>query len=134
MRWLHDGIARASRSRVAILDHRTASCILRENPNGTDDHTKMTLFDKMHSRCTPRIAIRRAKWTHELNTKMNHREMLREIFGMSKILSPLPKLISKPEKLHQRSYDGSRWPPECPDVFTIRAEYEHFFHRVSILA
>ena len=71
--WLHEGIAKATRRRVGFLDHRAASCILRVAfldhraascirrvafgrrtiPNGTDDHTKLTRFDKMHSRCTP---------------------------------------------------------------------------------
>ncbi|KAJ8039189.1 hypothetical protein HOLleu_16827 [Holothuria leucospilota] len=77
------------------------------------------------------MALRRAKWTHELNTKMNLRKVLRQIFGLSKILKPLTKLLPKPEK-HRRSYDGLRCPHECPDVFTIRAEFENFLHRVSI--
>ncbi len=75
------------------------------------------------------MALRRAKWTHEFNTKMNLRKVF---FGMPKILPPLTKLLPKPEKLHRRSYDGLRCPHEWPDVFTIRAEFEDFLYRVSI--
>ena len=35
-------------------------------------------------------------------------------------------------KLNRRQYDGLRCPHEWPDVFTIRAECENFYHRVSI--
>ena len=39
----------------------------------------------------------------------------------------------KPEKVHRRQYDGLRCHHDCPDVFTIRAETENFYIRVSIL-
>ena len=78
------------------------------------------------------MALRRAKWTHEFNTKMNLRKVLRQFFGMPKILPPLTKLLPEPVKLHRRSYDGLRCPHEWPDGFTIRAEFEHFHYRVSI--
>ena len=78
------------------------------------------------------MALRRAKWTHEFNTKMNLHKVLRKFFGMPKILPPLTKLLPEPEKLHRRSYDGLRCPHEWPDGFTIRAEFEHFLYRVSI--
>ena len=78
------------------------------------------------------MALRRAKWTHEFNTKMNLRKVFRQFFGMPKILQLLTKLVPEPEKLHRRSYDGLRCPHEWPDVFTISAELEHFLHRVSI--
>ena len=54
-------------------------------------------------------------------------------FDMPKILAPLTKLLPEPEKIHRRPYDGLRCPHEWPDVFTIRAEFENFYHRVSIL-
>jgi len=56
MRWLHDGIARASRSRVAFLRQSDSFlfpsyCLCEpKRPDGTDDHTKITRFDKMLSR------------------------------------------------------------------------------------
>ena len=78
------------------------------------------------------MALRRAKWTHKFNTKINLRKVLRQFFGMPKILPPLTKLLPEPEKLHRRSYDGLRCPHEWPDVVTIRAEFEHFLYRVSI--
>ena len=65
--------------------------------------------------------------------KTHLREAFREFFDMPTILAPLTKLLPEPEKVHRRSYDGLRCPHEWPDVFTIRAEFENFFHRVSIL-
>jgi hypothetical protein len=60
IRWLHDGIARASRSRVAFLRQSGSflfpSCCLREAKNtrwhrwSHEVKTKMTRFDKMPSR------------------------------------------------------------------------------------
>ena len=67
------------------------------------------------------MTTRRARWTHEFNTKTH----LREAFGEF--------LLPEPEKVHRRPYDGLRCPHEWPDVFTIRAEFENFYHRVSIL-
>jgi hypothetical protein len=84
----------------------------------------MTRFDKMPSR-----------WPCEGqngHTKMYLRKVLRQFFGMSKILPPLKKLLPEPEKLHRRSYDGLRCSHEWPDGFPIRAEFEHFLYRVSI--
>ena len=84
----------------------------------------MTRFDKMPSR-----------WPYEGqngHTKMYLRKVLRQFFGMPKILPPLTKLLPEPEKLHRRSYDGLRCSHEWPDGFPIRAEFEHFLHRVSI--
>ena len=78
------------------------------------------------------MALRRAKWTHEFNTKMTLREVLRQFFCMPKILPSLTKLLPESEKLNRRSYDGLRCAHEWPDVFTIRAEFEHFLYRVSI--
>jgi hypothetical protein len=78
------------------------------------------------------MALQRAKWTHEFNTKMNLRKVLRQYFGMPKILPPLTKLLPEHVKLHRWSYDGLRCPHEWPDGFTIRAEFEHFLYRVSI--
>jgi hypothetical protein len=57
---------------------------------------------------------------------MHLRKVLRQFFGMPKILLP------EPEKLHRRSYDGLRCSHEWPDGFPIRAEFEHFLYRVSI--
>ena len=78
------------------------------------------------------MALRRAKWTQEFNTKMNLRKVLRQFFACQKILQPLTKLLPEPAKLHRRSYDGLRCPHEWPDGFTIRTEFEHFLYRVSI--
>ena len=55
------------------------------------------------------------------------------IFDMPKILATLTKLLPEPEKVRRRPYDGLRCPNEWPDVFTIRAEFEIFYYRVSIL-
>ena len=49
---------------------------------------------------------RKAKWTHEFNTKMNLREYLRQFFGMPKILNPHTKLLPKLGKLCRRSNEG----------------------------
>ena len=78
------------------------------------------------------MASRRAIWTHEFNTKTHLREAFRGFFDMPKILAPLMKLLPQPEKVHRRPYDGLRCPHEWPVVFTIRAEIENFYHRVSI--
>ena len=75
--------------------------------------------------------LRRGKWTRDFNTKMNHRNVLRQFFGMPKILGPLTKLLPKPEKLDRRADDGQRWPHEWRDVFTITAEFENFLYRVA---
>ena len=50
-----------------------------------------------------------------------------------KDFAPLTKLLPAPEKVDRRPYDGLRCPHEWPDVFTIRAECEKFYHRVSFL-
>jgi hypothetical protein len=134
IRWVHDGIARASRSRVAFLRQSGSflfpSYCLREVKNARwhrwshEVKTKMTRFDKMPSR-----------WPYEGqngHTKMYLRKVLRQFFGMPKILPPLTKLLPEPEKLHRRSYDGLRCSHEWPDGFPIRAEFEHFLYRVSI--
>ncbi|KAG1705458.1 Nipped-B-like protein B [Nymphon striatum] len=73
--------------------------------------------------------LSKEKWTHEFNTKMNLCMVFRKFFGMPKILPPLTKLLPEPEKLHQRSYDGLRCPREWPNVFTIRAEFEHLLYQ-----
>ena len=85
IRWLHEGIAKATRRRVAFLDHRAASCILRVAfldhraascilrvafgrrtiPNGTDYHTKLTRYYKNHSRCTPDALPMHSRWPYE---------------------------------------------------------------------
>lgn len=78
------------------------------------------------------MALRRAKWTREFNTKMNLRKVYRQFFGMPKFLPPLTKLLPEPEILNRRSYHGLRCPHEWPDVFTIRSEFEHFLYHVSI--
>ena len=78
------------------------------------------------------MTSRRARWTHEFNTKTHLREAFREFFDMPKILAPLTKLLPEPKKVHRRPYDGIICPHEWPDVFTIRAEFENFYC-VSIL-
>ena len=42
---------------------------------------------------------RRARVTHELNTKMNLREVIGRFFDMTKMFGPLPMLLPNPEKL-----------------------------------
>jgi hypothetical protein len=134
IRWVHDGIAKASRSRVAFLRQSGSflfpSYCLREVKNDRwhrwshEVKTKMTRFEKMPSR-----------WPYEGqngHTKMYLRKVLRQFFGMPKILQPLTKLLPEPEKLHRRSYDALRCSHEWPDGFPIRAEFEHFLYRVFI--
>ena len=79
------------------------------------------------------MTSRRARWTHEFNTKTHLREAFREFFDMPKILAPLTKLLQEPEKVYRRPNGGLRCPHEWPDAFTIRAKFEYFYHRVSIL-
>ena len=82
------------------------------------------------------MALRRAKWTHEYNTKVNHRKVFGQFFGTPKILPPLTKLLPEPEKStggHTIASDALTNGPIWPDVFTIRAEFGIFLHRVSIL-
>lgn len=52
---------------------------------------------------------------------------------MQKILASLTKLLPKPMKVHRRQYDGSSCPHKRLDVFTIKAETENIYIRVSIL-
>ena len=130
------------RRHVVVLpskDHRADSCFLRivfvrrkcpmppmlTRSKEEDDTIWQDAFT---------IALRRAKLTHEFNTKMNLRKVLRQFFGMPKILPPLTKLLPEPEKLHRRLYDGLRCTHECPMSLTIRAEFENFLYRVSIFA
>ena len=78
------------------------------------------------------MATRKAKWTHEFNTKMNLREYLRQFFGMPKILNPHTKLLPKLGKLCRRSNEGWRCAHEWSDAYTITPEFEYFYNRVSI--
>ena len=98
-------------------------------PDVTDDHTKRTQSDKMP-----------LQWHHEgqdrLTNSIPKRTFVRPsgiFFYMPKILAPLTKFLPEPEKVHRQPYDGLRCPHEWADVFTIRAEFENFYHRVSIL-
>ena len=58
--------------------------------------------------------------------------VFREFVGMPKIWPPITKLKPEPQKLNRQSYEGLRYPHECPEVFTITSEFEHFLYRVSI--
>ena len=78
------------------------------------------------------MATRKAKSTHEFNTKMNLREYLRQFFGMPKILNPHTKLLPKLGKLCRRSNEGWRCTHEWADAYTITPEFEYFYNRVSI--
>ena len=104
-----------------IREVKNARC---QGWSNEDDTTRRDAFT---------MASQKARWTHEFNTKTHIREAFREFFDMQKILAPLTKLLPEPEKFHRRPYDGLRCPHEWPDVFTIRAEFENFYHRVSIL-
>ena len=86
-----------------------------------DDHTKMTLFDKMPSR-VPYEGQNHTRLQHENEPSQGPSA----IFWHAKV--KLVKLLLEPEKFHRRSYDGLRCPHEGPDVVTIRAELEHFLY------
>ena len=76
--------------------------------------------------------MRKERWKHEFITKGNIRVAFLHFFGMPKILSSHTKLLPKPRNLEKRPYDCWRWPHECADAFTIRAEFEKNQIRVSI--
>ena len=83
IRWLHDGIARASRSRVAFLRQSGSflfpSYCLREAKNARWhrwSHEDDTIWQDALT-----MDLRRAKWTHEFNTKMNLRKIFRQLNG-----------------------------------------------------
>ena len=125
IRWLQDVIRRSSHRRVAFLRQSSTFLFplycLREKKSH-DTIWKDALM----------MALWRTKWTHELNMKMNLRKVVWKFCGMPKILSLHTKFLLDPEKLHTWSNDGLRCPNEWPDVFTIRAEFEHFHYRVTI--
>ena len=123
IRWLHDGIARASCSRVAFRRQSDSflfpSYCLRKAIHAKwhrwspEVKTKMKRLDKMPSR-----------WPYE--GQHGHRNSLRK-----RTFATLPE----PEKStggHTMASDALTDGPIRPDVFTTRAEFEHFLHRVSI--
>ena len=134
IRWAHDGITRASRSRIAFLRQSItflfpSYCFHDVKKKGI---TRSKNEEYTISQDALTMALWRAKWIHELNTKMNLRKVIWKFSGMPKILPPHTKFLPDPEKRHTWSNDGLRCPHGLLDVFTIRADYEHFLFRVSI--
>ena len=46
------------------------------------------------------VALRRAKWTHEFNTKMNLRNVFWQFYGMPKIFQTHSKMLQQPVKVN----------------------------------
>ena len=101
-------------------------------PDVTDDHTKTTRSDEMPSRLPHEGQDGQDGLTNSIRKRTFARPS-GNFFYMPKILAPLTKLLPEPEKVNRGPYDGLRCLHEWPDVFTIRAEFENFYHRVSIL-
>ena len=57
---------------------------------------------------------------------------LSALFRHAKDFATAHEVEPEPEKLHQWSYDDLRCSHESPNLFTIRADFEHFLYRVSI--
>ena len=142
-RWLHDGYAKASRSRVAIA-RPSASTVCPSychRVEYTNPVSPMTTRSKDDGYTNPQdVHTMVSRWPHggwEGHTKSSRRSMhlredLRQFFDMPKILWTLPKLLPNPKKLSPRSHDGLGCSPEWPDVFTIIPDVANFLHRVSI--
>ena len=141
IRWVHGGITRASHSRIAFLrtiDHLLVSLVLfsrcekkekkkkEKNISRSKNEDDTILQDALtwHYEGQNGYTNSTRKWTFARSS--------RNFFGMPKILPPHTKFLPDPEKHRTWSNDGLRCPHEWADVFTIRAEYEHFLYRVSI--
>ena len=128
IRWLHDDIAKASRSRVAFVRQSGSfffpSCCLRESKNSRYHRWSYYLTRCHYDGLT--------KGKMDTRSQMILREDFGQFFWMPKILPSLTKYLPKPWKYNRRSHDGLRWLREWPDVFTIRPEFIHFHNRVSI--
>jgi len=69
------------------------------------------------------------RYQHELL----FRNTIGNFFDMPKIFRPITMLLTKPDKLSQRSYDGTKCPQEWRDIVRIRTEFKFVLIRVSIL-
>ena len=129
---------RVSGSCVAFLNNRTHSCFLR------------IVFVRRKIPMSPMFTRRKDGRRHDqtrclqdgltkgmMDSRIQYENApsrgLPGIFLHAKDFAPLTKLLPDPEKDHRRPYDGLRCPHEWPGVFTIRAEFENVYHRVSIL-
>ena len=100
-------------------------------PDVTDDHTKKRRRRHDQTRCL-HDGLTKGKMDSRIQYENAPSRGLPGIFWHVKDFARLTKLLPEPEKIHRRPYVGLRCPQEWPDVFTIRAECENFFHRVSI--
>ena len=110
IRWLYDGITRASRSHVAFRRHSGSflfpSYCLREAISARWhrwSHEVITIWQDAIT-----MALRRATWTHEYNTKMNLRKVFGQFIGTPSCCRSL--------KIDRQSYDRLRCPHEWPDM------------------
>ena len=104
----------------------------KKTPDVTDDHTKKIRRRHNQTRCIHE-GLTKGKMNSRIQYENAPSRGLPGILLHAKDFAPLTKLLPEPEKVHRRPYDGLRCPHEWPDVFTIRAECENFYHRVSIL-
>ena len=74
----------------------------------TPMNTRIKYEDYTTWQDTLMMISRIARWTHELHTTMNLRNMFRHFFGLPKSFSPFTKLVPKREKMKRRSHDAKR--------------------------
>ena len=107
-----------------ILEEKNARC----HQLSHEEKTKTTRSDKVASR-----------WPHKgqdgLTNSIRKRNFARPSgnFFTCQRFCAAHEVAAEPKKVHRRPFDGLRCPHEWREVFTIRAECEHFCHRVSIL-
>ena len=101
-------------------------------PGVADDHTKKRRRRHDQTRCLHN-GLTKGKMDSRIQYENAPSRGLPGIFRHAKDFARLTKLLPEPEKGHRRHYDGLKCPHEWPDVFTIRANCENFYHRVSIL-
>ena len=134
IRWLHDGIARASRSRVAFLRQSGSfalsswgeKCPMAPMITRSKDEDDTIWQDALT------MALRRAKWTQEFNTKMNLRKVLRQFVLHAKDFATAHEVATGACETPQAVIRWLKMPSRMADGFTIRTEFEHFLYRVSI--
>ena len=78
--------------------------------------------------------LRETDWAYDINTNVLFRNTIGQFFDMPKIFRSLTMLLTKPDKLSQRSYHGTKYPHEWRDSVTIRTEFDFVLIRVSILS
>ena len=138
IRWLHDGIARSSRSHVAFRRHSGSflfpSYCIREAINARWhrwSHEDDTIWQD-----APTMALRRAAWKHEYNTKMNLRKVFGQLCVHAKHFTIAHEVAAGAWKIHRPSYDCFRCPHEWPDMARCvydQSRIRNFLYRVSIL-